>query len=135
MLTKERANQAAEVYIDEGFKATATLRRIEPGVKEKSKGYQYLKAHRLIHSDRVQERLRDLLEDRGLNNEDITRLLKRNAKQSKNLPASNQALDMAIKIKGEYAPSKSVRLTVDYTDQQLDEAIGEKLKELKELNG
>jgi len=57
---------------------------------------------------------------------------KRNMAQNKNIPASNQALDMYYKIKGKYAPVKSINLNIN--PQNIDNRIKELQNELKQLN-
>ena len=73
------------------------------------------------------------LEESGFNKKERARLLKRNAKQKQSYSASNQAIDIATKIEGDYAPEQRITATINLTGKALDEAIQAKLDELKAL--
>ena len=75
------------------------------------------------------------MEEKGLDDEFITTHLHRNAKQPKNLPASNQAIDIALRVKGQYAPEKhaSLNYTIPTTPEGIDKAIAALTKELEAL--
>ena len=61
-ISDDKAQQTAKVFIEEGFSNIRTLNRIDPSSTKYSKEYQYLKAHRLIKSEKVQARLKEVLE-------------------------------------------------------------------------
>ena len=109
---------------------------IEPRAQELNKQSLWNKAHRLGKSAEVERALKEELKDKGLNNEDVAQILSRNANQNKSISASNQALDIAIKVRGEYAPEKQAILQVFgdiTTPAQEQDALRTLIKELTEL--
>jgi len=76
----------------------------------------------------IQQGLREVLsKDIDVNKRSM--LLNRNASQKNNLSASNQALDMLIKISGDYSPEKKLNINVNADN------IDKRIKELQdELN-
>jgi hypothetical protein len=73
-----------------------------------------------------------MMDDSGLTDSKIKRILDRNASQTKNIPASNQAVDIALKVKGAYAPEKKVTVNLDLSGN-LDESINLLMTELETL--
>ena len=128
--TKIKAKSFVKDYLESGLNASEAARRnfkSKPEIAPQI-GYQYLiKPH-------TQSVLAEVLDQQdGLNDDVIKSLLKRNAKQNKNLPASNSALDMAIKVKGGYAPEKRASFNLNLTDKQLDDRLNELAEEIKRL--
>lgn len=60
-------------------------------------------------------------------------LLKRNAEQSKNIPASNQAIDMMIKVEGDYQPEKHITANVNLTPANIDKKLEDLFNEYRKL--
>jgi len=79
----------------------------------------------------IRKSLQEVLEDNGVNNDLITRITTRNLKQNKNLPASNQVLDMLHKIKGNYTPER--RININVTPDNINNRLQELEDELKQL--
>jgi len=135
-VTEIKAKRFARALIEEGYNASAAVRRIEPKYRDttnkKAQQVVGVKATRLLKDDRVQRSLKEVLEESGLDKEEISKLLKRNAQQDKNIPASNQAIDIAVKIDGSYAPEKSVKVNLDLTGN-IDESINLLTSELEAL--
>lgn len=75
--------------------------------------------------------LREEMEEQGVNNKLITSITKRNLEQNKNLPASNQIIDMYNKIKGNYTPE--VKVNVNVNPANIDKLIEAKINEYKQL--
>jgi len=138
-ITQLKARKLAQAYIDTGFNKTKAMRKVEPESAKLNKDYQYVKANRLIGSAKVKKSLSELMEESGLSDEKIKKILNRNASQTKNIPASNQAIDIALKVKGAYAPEKKLSLDVKLEgklEENIDSLMGElqELKKLKEGN-
>jgi hypothetical protein len=136
MVSEVKARQFAQAFVKNNMNASAAVREIEPqyrdmGDKKKQKVVG-VKATRLLDNDRVKKSLKEVLEESGLNKEEISKLLKRNAQQDKNIPASNQAIDIAVKIDGSYAPEKSVKLNLSL-EGNIDETINLLTNELNAL--
>lgn len=79
----------------------------------------------------IQRSLQEEMENKGIDNELITVITKRNLKQDKNIPASNQVLDMYHKLKGNYAPEKRVNISI--TPDNINNRLKELEYELKQL--
>ena|SRR3990167_1463542 len=126
--TKISGKRFAREYIKRGFNGTKTIQALEPDIKPDTAN---VKASRLLRNDSTQRALAEILREDGFTDGDIRRLLKRNAGQKKNISASNQALDLAMKVRGDYAPVKS--LSISLTPEQIDGRIDELLTELKQL--
>ena len=79
----------------------------------------------------VKKALAEIMEEQGVNDTLVTSILKRNIKQNKNLPASNQVADMYFKLNGKYAPEKRVNLNIN--QMNIDNKIKELQDELQQL--
>jgi len=102
------------------------------GSKDKIKRINTIKSRASENMSKpdIQKGLRECLKEK-FNNTNRSELIKRNAKQKKNLPASNQALDMLNKIHGDYAPEK--KITLNITPDNINRLITDKFDELKQL--
>ena len=75
--------------------------------------------------------IREELEEQGVNNNLISKITKRNIIQNKNLPASNQTLDMVNKIKGNYQPQ--VKINININPENIDKLLSDKIDEYRQL--
>jgi len=91
----------------------------------------YVMAKENLSKPHIQKGLREEMEDKGVDNTLITNITKRNLKQNKNIPASNQIIDIYHKIKGNYAPEK--KITMNITPDNVNKLIDAKLNELRQL--
>ena len=125
-ISKQKAKLQVKEYIKNNGNAKKTILALEPHLKE---DYAGLKAHRMINSDTFNEVLQEEMDSKGLNEQFIERIIKRNSSQSKNINASNQAIDIALKVRGGYKPEekKILNLNIDLNNEQ---AIQDRLKEL-----
>lgn len=73
------------------------------------------------------------LEKAHLNDAFAAKIHKRNLAQSKNLSASNTALDLYYRIKGYYEPQKNLNLNLNLDLNKIDAEISATLKAIKEL--
>jgi len=87
-------------------------------------------AYENLRKPEIQKGFKELLKDK-LDDKERSNLLARNARQSKNLPASNQALDMSIKIHGDYTAEKKIVMNI--TPDNVNKLIQSKLDELRYL--
>lgn len=78
--------------------------------------------------------IKEELEEQELNDEEISTILKENIFQRKNISASNAAIDIYHKLKGNYSPEKKENINLNLTGKELEEAIQERLDELKKLS-
>lgn len=80
----------------------------------------------------IKQELREVLAE-DIDSNKRSMLISRNATQSKNIPASNQALDMLNKIGGDYAPEKHINANVNITNNNIDKKLEDIINELKQL--
>ena len=125
--TKLKAKKFAKKYIENNMNGTKTIQDLD-GIANKN--YAHVKASRMIQKDTVKKELRELLED---SDELVHSVLKRNLEQDKNIPASNQAIDIVNKIKGTYAPTKSMTLNATLSKEERKQAIKELQAEYTQL--
>ena len=127
-MPKIKAKIRAKEYIRQKFNATETIKALEPG---KSRDNTNIIAHRMLNNAVFQSALQEEMEKQGLNDEFISEITKRNIKQNDNYAASNQAMDMVNKVKGNYAPERkqSVSLNININDAG---AVNERIKELQQ---
>lgn len=112
-ISKTNAPVVARTYIKNNMNATATAKELRPYLAESSLEST---GSRITSNSKVKKELNELLEEGGLSDENIDKLMTRNATQNRNIPASNSALDMAIKVKGKYSPEKKQTLNIDIKD-------------------
>ena len=135
-LAEVKARRFAKEYFNNGMNAKAALRTIEPKYRDmsdkKRQRVAEVKASTLLSNPKVKKNLAELMDESGLTDNKIKRLLDRNASQTKNIPASNQAVDIALKIKGAYAPEKKMTVSLDLSGN-LDESINLLMTEIETL--
>lgn len=127
-ISKLRAKAFATSYVQEGFVGTKAFQRVSPTA---SRAYAASKASRYLQHPVIQRALRDVMQDEGFSSEFITKILHRNASQRKNISASNQAVDIALRVRGEYAPERSEIASINI-DISTPEAISAILKDVQE---
>jgi hypothetical protein len=136
MVSAVKSRRFAQALIKNNMNASAAVREIEPKYRDmtdkKKQKVVTVKATRLLASDSVKKSLAELMDESGLTDDKIKRLLDRNASQTKNIPASNQAVDIALKVKGAYAPEKKMTVNFDLTGN-IDESISLLTSELEAL--
>ena len=84
-----------------------------------------------------EEGVRKIMVDYGLSEDEIIREHKKIIMQDRNLPAKNTAIDMAYKLTGAYAPTKSeskhLNIHAEMSPSEIDIRLKEIDKELKAL--
>ena len=76
------------------------------------------------------------MEEQGITGGFLTQEHHKVIRQDKNLPAKNTALDMAYKIRGDYAPDKKIGLNFSIpSGEGLNIALQALLQEVKQLGG
>lgn len=128
MISKVKAKILAKGYIDNNFNATKTIKSFEPNINNK---VAQLKGHRMINSEVFKKSLKEIMTEKGLTDELITEIHERNLKQSKSIPASNEAINIYHKLEGNYAPERkiSTNLNVNINDSQ---AVAKRIEDLKQ---
>jgi len=91
----------------------------------------YAMASENLSKPHIIKALREEMEEKGVDNELIVKITKRNLKQKDNIPASNQIIDMYHKIKGNY--KEPVRVNINVSPDNINKLIDSKLNELKQL--
>ena len=114
---KVKAQARAKEYIKQEFNATKTIEALEPS---KSKAVASQTAHRMLSNVEFKTALQEEMSIQGIDDKFISRILKRNINQPKNISASNQAIDIHNKVLGNYAPEKkeTVNLNINIQDPQ-----------------
>ena len=110
--------------------ATKTIIQEKPHITYKS---ATVLATRMLANKGFQKAIVEVLEDAGLTQEKVAEVHRRNAIQEENLTASNTAIDMYYKIKGDFAPQQKETINLNLTGDELKEYKENLLKELKEL--
>lgn len=116
----------AKEYIKQGYNASATIKKLEPHLKPAT---AKLKAHRMITSEIFKKSLAEVMEEKGLTDEVVSQIHERNLKQSKSLPASNEAINIYHKLKGNFAPEKKLTLNINVNDPK---AVESRIAELEQ---
>lgn len=129
---ENKYKKIAKTYIDTGFNKTETARKIKPHLKNSTPKYQHQAGKRMVENERTQKALKEVLEDRGLDNVEISRLLKRNALQKRSISGSNKALELAIEVKGAKAPQENRNININLTGEDAEERINERISQLQE---
>ena len=126
-----KAKLFARKYVDNKLNGTKTIKETHA---PKNDIVARTMATEYIAKPYVKKAIIEELENRGLDNGLILKIHKRNLIQKENLPASNTALDMIYKIKGEYAPDKKLTITAKYKDvEEVRQRTNQLLKELKDI--
>lgn len=134
-MTDIRARRLARVWLGEGeMNNTRTLEIVEPiRAKRLTQKSKWETASRALRSRKVQESIQELLEER-LSKDARAKLLERNAKQYKNIPASNSAIEIASKIAGDFAPDRSIQVRFTLPPgKTYDQAVEELYQEHRKL--
>ena len=110
--------------------ASEVIRQESPKLKGKVVGN---KASRMLSSDGFQKSLTEIMEEKGITNEKLSQYQERNIKQSVNLSASNQAIELAHKLKGNLTEKKiTIKANIDLNNEHdLNKRIKELTLELK----
>ncbi len=120
----------AQTLVKNNFNGTKTVEQLmNPGSKHNATSMAVQK----IGQRGMQKALEDVLADQGMDEQEISRILQRNARQTKNLSASNTSVDMMIKVRGDYAPTKSVSISASLSPEERKRKVKDLEQEFKEL--
>src|SRR3990167_7567614 len=102
--TKERQEiedeALARAFIEEGFNGTRALLKVKNNsIKVESARAE---APAKLARPNVRAKIVELLNEKGFGDDEQARILSRNAKQRESYSASNQAIEIAQKIKADY---------------------------------
>ena len=123
----------AKEYIKQGFNGTETALKFAKKGKLMKRETAKVIAHENLTKPHYQKAIIEKMEEINLNDDLINKITKRNIKQKSSTSASNQAMDMYHKVKGNYAPERKETITLNLTGKALNEAIQLKIDELKRL--
>ncbi len=129
--TRVKNKVLAKQYIAEDMNMSAVVRENKPHIKP---GSVRVAASRILNNKEFKKTLIEELELKGLNDEKVAEIHRRNLTQEDNLTASNTAIDMYNKVKGNYAPQRSENITLNLTGKELQEHKKNLLEELKEVS-
>ena len=125
-----KAKRFAPKYLKNNMNGTKTVMELQPKMKQ---SVAKNRASEIIANPIYQKEIIRELEETGFNKKERARLLKRNAKQKRSYSASNQAIDIATKIEGDYAPERKESINIHLKGADLDARIKDKIAELKQL--
>lgn len=132
MISKLKSKVYAKEYVNQGFNASKTIKTLEP---HRSNDYAKVKGTRMIASVNFKKSLEEVMTEKGLTDDKVSQIHQRNLTQERSLPASNEAINIYHKIKGNYAPEKKAVLNINIQDPQaIQKRIEDIEEELKQLN-
>jgi len=118
--SERKQRMFAHEYVKNGLNGAAAVRAI--GSKAVALSTQSVMAGEYLNKPYVQRTVHELLKEK-LGEDGIANIHKRNLKQSRNISASNTALDMYYKLEGSYSPDKSITVQVKYSKEQVEEQL------------
>ena len=123
----------AKEYVSNGFNGTKTALKFAGKKDMKPKVANAIAVENLLKPMYLKPIIQEM-EEIKLNDIEVSKKLKRNLKQKANISASNNAIDIYHKLKGNYAPERKESLNLNLTGEDLDKRIQEKIEELRELS-
>jgi len=120
-------------YVKQGFNGVETALKFAKKGKLMKRHTAESIASENLSKPEYQKGIITAMEEIKLNDTLINKITKRNIKQKSSLSASNQAMDMYHKVKGNYAPERKETITLNLTGTALNDAIQRKIEELKRL--
>ena len=130
-----KAQQFAKRYLENNMNGTKTAKEL---YKTKNDRIAENIASTNLSKPIFERSILKEMEKQGLTDEGLMTIHKRNLEQAEHLPSSNAALDMAYKLRGDYAPEKkqSISLNIDLNNPEaIDKRIAELTGQLKQLDG
>lgn len=112
-----KAEAFAQKYIKNGYNGTQAVKEL---YKPKNDNVARNIASENLSKPIFKRAIEQAMEDAGLTDDFASKILRRNAEQTKNYAASNTALDIQHRIKGNYAPEKSAHLNINITPEQAE---------------
>jgi hypothetical protein len=127
-MKKDKAEVLAKAYIENKFNGAKTIKQVmgDDVIAPDNKAYQ------MLRQKEFRTELARILNEQGITQEKISKILGRNMNQSKNYNASNTAIDMAIKVYGGYAPERSIGLNIQANLPSTPEGLQKALNELQQ---
>ena len=123
----------AKEYVSNGFNGTKTALKFAKNKDMKRETAAVISTENLMKPSYLKPIIQEM-EEISLNDNEVSKKLKRNLKQKANISASNNAIDIYHKLKGNYAPERKETINLKLTGADLDKRIDEKIQELKLLN-
>ena len=123
----------AKEYIKNNFNGTKTALKFASKGNKMTKQTASVIAAQNLSKLSYQKPIIEEMEKISLNNNLINKITKRNIKQKSSISASNQAIDMFHKVKGNYAPERKESINIHLKGADLDARIRDKIAELKQL--
>lgn len=132
---KLKAKVYAKTYIKNKFNGTKTALELYDTT---DRNVAHAIASENLHKPVFRNAIVEEMEKQGIDDEFINRIIKRNTEQDKNYSASNQAIDIALKVQGKYAPerkeTKTISLNINTSDpKEVEQALTTLLKEIETL--
>ena len=126
---KLKQNSFAPAYVKNGFNGSKTAKEVW-GIKNDATARK--EACKILSKPDTQRQIAEVMKEQGLDSAFITKVTKRNIKQSKNYAASNSAIDMWHRLEGNYAPEKHANMNINIP-VDIDGAVKDLLQELEML--
>ena len=122
----------AKEYVSNGFNGTKTVLKFgKKGLKYKTA--TVIATQNLAKLSYIKPIIKEM-EDIHLNDTEVSKKLKRNLKQKANISASNNAIEIYHKLKGNFAPERKETINIKLTGEELNKAIEAKIAEYNTLN-
>lgn len=122
----------AKEYVSNGFNGTKTALKFAQKKDMKKETASVIATENLMKPIYIKPIIEEM-DNIKLNDNEVSKKLKRNLKQKSNISASNNAIDIYHKLKGNYAPERKETINLKLTGADLDKRIDEKIEELKLL--
>lgn len=135
MISKVSAKILAKEYLSNGLNATKTIKKFKP---KYNNGTAKVAGSRMLSSDNFRKGITEVMEEQGITDDYLLKEHNKVIKQDKHLPSKNTAIDMAYKLRGDYAPEKREikSLNINYNDtEQVKKRLKDLEDELKEVRG
>ena len=125
-----KAKRFAPKYIANNMNGTKTVEELQP---EMSHHVAKSRATEMLSNPVYQREIVNVMEEKGLDDTVVTESHKRNLIQAHSYSASNQAIDIYHKVKGNYAPERHESVSLHLSGKELVDAIKALQSELTDL--
>ena len=123
----------AKEYVSNGFNGTKTALKFAQKKDMKKEVANVIAVENLQKPIYIKPIIKEM-EDIHLNDTEVSKKLKRNLKQKANISASNNAIEIYHKLKGNFAPERKETINIKLTGEELNRAIEAKIAEYNTLN-
>ena len=123
----------AKEYVSNGFNGTKTALKFAAKKEMKPRIAEAIASQNLSKLMYIKPIIQEM-ENIKLNDKEVSKKLSRNLKQKANISASNNAIEIYHKLKGNFAPERKETINIKLTGEELNKAIEAKIAEYNALN-